>query len=207
MVGAAGGGGDGAGGRRGAGQRPSRGPPKPPCPRAAARDLTPRCAAFRKASNITTPSGTLEQCYDALGRAYSVPPFCLAPPANQKELLQGAPKKPKQVKVTPSSEVVTFKCRLVEVRAGWQLRLCGCRKDRRPHAPAPPPQRRDVELKMPLGTPVRDAKQRYVEAAGEKAPPLEHVRFFFMGRECNDAELLQTCRITDGIVITVLLRQ
>lgn len=70
-----------------------------------------------------------------------------------------------------------------------------------------PPQFPDIELKHELETPISKVKQRFVEEAGEKAPPVDKIRFFFMGRECKDGDLLQTCGVSDGVVITVCAMQ
>lgn len=146
----------------------------------------------------------MEVCYDGLGREYSVPPFCLAPPANQRELLHGKqrPRSTKQAKITPSKEIVVFKCRLVEVRAPLPTAPSSLDSHARRG-----PQFPDIELKQELGTPISQVKQKFVEEAGEKAPSADRLRFFFMGRECKDDDLLQTCGISNGVVITVFARE
>lgn len=39
---------------------------------------------FRKAGNVSTPSGSLSLCYDERGNLYEVPQFCYTNPANLK---------------------------------------------------------------------------------------------------------------------------
>mmetsp|Transcript_10785 Transcript_10785/g.34315 ORF Transcript_10785/g.34315 Transcript_10785/m.34315 type:complete len:222 (-) Transcript_10785:97-762(-) len=133
--------------------------------------------ALLEASNITTPSGTLRECYDERGRQYSVPDYCLSYPTNLFQDKEKLARKPRRG--APSKEVIPIK-----------LRMAG--------------QTKDVALEVALNRTVVSVKEEYLSKLPDDKAPEGGVRFFFWGRECNDDAPLDHCNVTANCIITVM---
>lgn len=90
-----------------------------------------------QATGISTPHGTLQQCFDGLGRAYTVPDYCLSYPTNLDHGAAPDTALPRSSGPTDDPSVISFKVRSLNVRGG---RASTCRqhglRDPVPVAPA-----------------------------------------------------------------------
>ena len=157
-------------------------------------------SAIMEASNISTPSGSLDLVYDELGQAYRVPTFCYANPVNAVD--------PSAAAVLPNALLVTDKptTRTQHVQNVQPLNV-RIRINPGDH---------NLNIVATTADSIQDLKHFIVEQALLKAekeptkaiPVCEETRqrIMFMGRELQNAQLLGEVGVDESKVVQVFLR-
>ena len=157
-------------------------------------------SAIMEASNISTPSGSLDLVYDELGQAYRVPTFCYANPVNAVD--------PSAAATLPNATLVSDKAttRTQHVQNAQPLNV-RIRINPGDH---------NLNIVATTADSIQDLKHFILEQAMLKAekeptkaiPVCEETRqrIMFMGRELQNAQLLGEVGVDESKVVQVFLR-
>lgn len=153
----------------------------------------PLATAILEASNISTPNGTLDVCYDERGYMYKVPIYCLANPQELRPS-SGAGKKKRDKENSPRKE-----SKPKEVGASIKLRI------------RINPGDYNLMVNATTTDSISELKQLIVKQASVNPTPLPELeegrlRIMFMGKEIKNDQTVSGVRFDEQNVVQVFVR-